>query len=301
MKLSIIISTLLLATALAAPRRSEDIAKRLSKAQFRTPKFKPTTFTNSSFTAATGHPVPIIEGPSEKAQEARTDTFYHTYWSGAIVTPPPSGSTFNAIQGEFHIPITHVPAGSPPGTYYVSMWIGLDGWGQNHVFQAGVFVQTVLLSSGATQTQYLAWYEWYPNQLSVINGFPLSVGDDIVVVLNIVNPTRAIFLIENLTKGVSVQSTIRAPNAASALVGASAEWIVEDQSNSAGLVPFLGFDSVGWTNCLAGTSTGGLVSLADATLLLDMVKVNSDGQITQVLTDVTVVDDYTMLVVYTGS
>lgn len=201
------------------------------------------------------------------------------------------------MQGIFDTPAsTALPAGATPDVYYVSIWVGLDGWGNDIVFQAGVTVATELFSDGSTETVYWAWYEWYPQGSIVITNFPVSPGDTIAIALTEVSPAVGNILYENLSQGVAVQGDIGSPEPSADIQGLSAEWIVEDPGQPE--VPFLGFGTVVFQDCLAETSTGEELTLADATLL-SLITVSGDT-ITGVLTDETLLDDTDLQVVYVG-
>jgi Peptidase A4 family len=161
-----------------------------------------------------------------------------------------------------------------------------------------VIIETKLTSSGRATTSYFPWYEWYPLPLTVISNFPVAPGNVIYVSLTEDSPSVATLLFENLSQGVGVQGNIGSPTPSANLQGISVEWIVEDPSNGSSLVPFLGFGTVVFTNCIAGTSTGASVNLADSTLL-SLVTV-SGSTITSVLTNEALLSDTSVEVVYAG-
>jgi len=216
-------------------------------------------------------------------------------WSGAVISPAPSG-TFTSIEGQFTIPVPTLQAGSSPGRHFVSIWIGIDGFESNDVFQAGVIIETILNSDGSTETGYFPWYEWYPLDLTVIEGFPASPGDVIFISLTEVSPSVGNILFENLSQGVGVQGDISSPTPSANLQGISVEWIVEDPGLPQD--PFLNFGTVVFTNCAAGTSTGASVDLTDSTLLT-LITVSGDT-ITSILTEESLPSGSSVEIIYVG-
>ncbi|KAE9377310.1 concanavalin A-like lectin/glucanase [Stipitochalara longipes BDJ] len=273
MKLPIFLSSLLLVVAVfAAPQSKENLTRRS--------RISPLHGKTSPLKNVTNNPV---DGS--------------TNWSGAAVFPAPSG-TFTSIQGQFTIPVPTLPSRSAPGSYYVSIWVGIDGLGSNDVFQAGVIIETDLKSDGSTDTSYFPWYECYPLPLSVIDGFPANPGDEIFISLTEVSSSVGNLLFENLSQGVGAQGDVPSPTPSADLQGISVEWIVEDPSDGTSLVPFSDFGMVVFTNCVAETSTGTSVNLADSTLL--SLITDSGGMITSILTDETLLSDTSVEVVYAG-
>jgi hypothetical protein len=82
-----------------------------------------------------------------------------------------------SVQGEFTVPSPTVPSGSGPGWYYTSIFVGIDGWNDDVVVQAGVFIETEYTSSGERASYYYAWYEWYPESQIEISNLPVSTGN----------------------------------------------------------------------------------------------------------------------------
>jgi hypothetical protein len=115
-----------------------------------------------------------------------------------VISLAPSG-TFTSIEGQFTVPVPSLQSGSSPGSHFVSIWVGIDGFENNDVFQAGVITETILNSDGTTETGYFPWYEWYLLDLSVIEGFPANPGDDIFISLIEVSPSVGNILFENLS------------------------------------------------------------------------------------------------------
>jgi hypothetical protein len=293
MKLSIIFGHVLFAaTTLAAPRSKEDLSRRS------------TILPLHGILSVHGqsHPARIIDNSTAGPINPKivTNTVYEdsTNWAGAVLYPPPTGQTFTSVQGEFTVPSPTVPSSSAPGWYYASIFVGIDGWNDDVVVQAGVFIETEYTSSGETASYYYAWYEWYPESQIEISNLPVSAGNVIYISLTASGTSEATLLLENLSEGVGVEGTISAPDSAADLLGQSVEWIVEDPSDGSSLFPFFDFGTVTFLNIAAGTSTGASLNLGYAnTTLLDIVTV-SGNTITGVESSETILSDTSVEISY---
>jgi hypothetical protein len=139
MKLSSIILSYVLftSTALAAPRPRTTLADRISRRK----------------AGRMSRPLERLDESFEAGNE--TQVSYSTNWSGAVLTSPPSGQTFDGVSASFVVPTPKVPSGSSSsGTYSASAWVGIDGdTYQNAILQTGV---DFTISGGVVS--YDAWY-----------------------------------------------------------------------------------------------------------------------------------------------
>lgn len=100
---------------------------------------------------------------------------YSENWSGAAITSPPSGQTFNAVSGRFTVPTPSAPSGvaATDGEYSASAWVGIDGnTYSTAILQTGV--DFTVTTSG--EVSYDAWYEWYPDYAYDFD-LTISAGD----------------------------------------------------------------------------------------------------------------------------
>jgi hypothetical protein len=104
-------------------------------------------------------------------------------------------------------------------------WVGIDGWWNNEVFQAGT-ESNASCSNGITQPSYAAWYEWYPNLSVQITNLPVTAGDFMSVIVMANSNTNGTAWVENAATGVSAKINFNAPSGTT-LVGNSAEWVQE--------------------------------------------------------------------------
>jgi hypothetical protein len=167
-------------------------------------------------------------------------------WAGAVVpvsqfnyNPP---QPVNVVYGEWFIPnVTPIP-NEPPGGQTVGFWVGVDGYGNNQVLQAG----TAATVSGTNVVNWV-WTEWYPIPPIQVTNFPIKPGDYITVLVCAPQPDHGFCSMLNKTTNQATSIGINnPPNITS--VGATAEWIVEGISS---ILPV--FSTVVFHNVSAGT------------------------------------------------
>lgn len=92
---------------------------------------------------------------------------YSSNWAGAVLI----GSGYKTVTGSIVVPTPKTPSGgSSSQQYSASGWVGIDGdTCATAILQTGIDF-TVRGSS----VSYDAWYEWYPDYVSVISGFHTS-------------------------------------------------------------------------------------------------------------------------------
>ncbi|OCK81586.1 putative aspergillopepsin-2 precursor [Lepidopterella palustris CBS 459.81] len=211
---------------------------------------------------------------------------YSSNWSGAVLTSPPSGQTFNAVSGSFNVPAATQGTGSE-SSWSASAWVGIDGdTYDNAILQSGC--DFTVSSSGADS--YDCWYEWYPDYAYDFSDFTPSAGDEIAVSIVASSSSKGTVKLTNQSTGQSVSKTLTAPSSSSTLGGQNAEWIVEDFEENGSLVPLADFQTVTFTNCVAKTASES-VGLSGATV----IEIEQSGT---VLTDVTVESSSEVQIVY---
>ncbi|KAN0117781.1 hypothetical protein V8E51_003758 [Hyaloscypha variabilis] len=202
-----------------------------------------------------------------------------TNWSGAVISPAPSG-TFTSIEGQFTIPVPTVHQVPLPETT-------MSQYGSELTDLATTMFSKPATFHGMSGTLL---------DLSVIEGFPANPSNEIFISLTEVSPSVGNVLFEKLSQGVGAQGDISSPTPSADLQGISVEWFVEDPGLPQ--VPFLDFGTVIFTNCAAGISTGTSANLATSTLLSLITE--SDGTITSILTDEALLSDTSVEIVYVG-
>jgi len=163
-----LLSTILLAsTAIAAPAPSSrsSLSRRLAR---RASRLSPgTTFKSKDSTNS--------KSKFSTSANTTTDVQYSENWSGAAITSPPSGQTFNAVSGKITVPVPSIPSGvdATDGEYSASAWVGIDGnTYSTAILQTGV--DFTVTTSG--EVSFDAWYEWYPDYAYDFD-LTISAGD----------------------------------------------------------------------------------------------------------------------------
>jgi len=275
MKFSTILvsEALFAAAALAAPRSS--LAQRQARRA-----------------AGFQHGQPMIpydtDGPETETSSNNTEVSYSQNWSGAVITSPPSGETFNAVYGTFTVP-TPSAGSTSARSYSASAWVGIDGdtYG-NAILQSGV--DFTVTSAG--DVSYDSWYEWYPDYAYDFDSFTVSAGDVITISIVASSLSAGTVTLDNTSTGQSVSKSLTAPSSSSDLGGQNAEWIVEDYESGSSLVSLADWGTVTFTDCSATTS-----STSEG---LDSASVIDIKQSGTVYTSVTIVSNTELEVQYTG-
>jgi hypothetical protein len=187
---------------------------------------------------------PLSHGPAARARTG--SDFRPGGWGGIVVEP--SSETINNVFAQWTVPGIF-PASDPSGPITAGFWVGIDGFTNGQVLQAGV---AVTVSSSPLNVQWWAWTEWYTTHYQdpavQITNFPISVGDTVTFLVCAPRPDHGYVGVQNLTTQQATSVGIDArPGITSA--GASAEWIVE--GISADLPVFL--PDVTFTRCASGT------------------------------------------------
>lgn len=205
---------------------------------------------------------------------AADDDFAPSGWGGVVVQPSSLGITeqANTVFAQWTVPGIF-PASDPSSAITAGFWVGLDGFTNGQVLQAGI---AVTVQPNAT-VNWWAWTEWYTTTYQdpavAISNFPVSVGDTVSFLVCAPTTTHGFVAAHNLTTGQATSVGIDArPGITSQ--GASAEWIVE--GISADLPVFL--PSVMFSSCSAGTKDNSF-DLSPAGVTTEIQ--GSDGALTQ--------------------
>ncbi|PMD38638.1 concanavalin A-like lectin/glucanase [Hyaloscypha variabilis F] len=193
-------------------------------------------------------------------------------WSGGVVMSPPPGETFVSVSASWVVPNPWPPLsawngkGWNDGSWESVAWVGIDGWSAQHsILQAGT--KSVVTVTGGTVThQCWAWFEWYPAFEMVFSGFPVLAGDTVEVLVCATTPTTGYASVHNTTANLYTSTAVDAPNAAAALQGQNAEWILEDDTIGSSEAPFSDYGAVFFYDCLAATKDKE-VNVSNATLV----------------------------------
>ena len=185
-------------------------------------------------------------------------------WSGYAVSNSKSG-TYESVSAEWSVPSVKVQASTQPTSWwgrfvqwlqslfggqsststkdsYSATWIGIDGFNDNSLIQAGTAQNVV-----GGHAQYYAWWEILPNSETTIstNEYPVSAGDKIIAhITHQTGGTWSIYM-GNRTKGWIFQKTNISYNGPQT----SAEWIEEAPLLNGQLAALADYGQVTFTNC----------------------------------------------------
>ncbi len=149
-------------------------------------------------------------------------TVTHPFWSGCVVHTTP-GQTFNWVQGEWTVPDVQPPINGQ-GNWYSFAWIGIDGTAD--VTQIGTVQYVSADANGKLSKGCYAVYEWWPQNWTVINNFPVSFGDTVIGLICLQSPTDAYVNLVNLTMGFRTGFDITPP-AGTVSAENQIEWVFE--------------------------------------------------------------------------
>jgi hypothetical protein len=270
---AVLVQGLFAASALAAPRPRGLTARteaRASRNRLTHPKIPASGDINGDLTA----------------NETQVD--YSSNWSGAVLTAPPSGTTFTSVSAQFTVP-SPKPVNGQSGSS--SAWVGIDGdTYQDAILQTGLDFSVD--SDGSVS--YDAWYEWYPDYAYDFSGISFSPGDSVSVSVTSSSSTAGTATIKNLSNGQTVNQRLTAPDSSAKLGGQNAEWIVEDFEEGGGLVTLDNFGTVTFTSASAGLSNGKTVGTTGA----DIIDLRQNGN---VVTSASAPSSDQVVVQYTGN
>jgi|HubBroStandDraft_6_1064221.scaffolds.fasta_scaffold216660_2 hypothetical protein len=154
-----------------------------------------------------------------------SEDFTPSGWGGVVVETSSLGYSpaepATCVAGIIVVPEIYPVSGDPASPLTVGFWVGLDGFTNGQVLQAG-FAATIT----GTSVNYWAWTEWYPLGAVAVTNFPLEVGDAITVVVSAPQPNQGSVYLSNERTGLATRIGITPP-AGITSIGASAEWIVE--------------------------------------------------------------------------
>jgi hypothetical protein len=131
---------------------------------------------------------------------------------------------FNQVAGKWTQPA--LTCGSP--TTVATTWVGLDGYSDNTVEQAGTLAECV----GGT-AYYYAWWQIYPSGGLQLEGIPVAPGDLITGSVN--HPTKNAYTLA--VTDSTQQDSFTANGSCSGCADSSAEWIAGAEAGSSTIIP----------------------------------------------------------------
>ncbi|KAH6664248.1 peptidase A4 family-domain-containing protein [Halenospora varia] len=174
-------------------------------------------------------------------------------WAGAVINNQ-KGEQITWATGSFVLAAPSLPPNAQSGiSYKASIWVGIDGANNaSTLLQAGVSIELEKTDKGES-LRWIPWYEWFPEPAINIELREFAVkGNDtvrITIAFNPSTPSVGSFLLENLSSKTQYGLTLTASDASKyKLIGASAEWIVEDFVINGKPAPFVDFNTIVFTN-----------------------------------------------------
>jgi hypothetical protein len=159
-------------------------------------------------------------GPISGKLRTGRGTAYSLNWSGYAAYD----TTFTDVKGSWTQPTADCSSVKGKKTTIAAFWAGLDGYNSNTVEQTGSEADC----SGKTPV-YVAWYEFYPAGLVVLDPgtYPVGSGDTLTAEVS-QNGTTVTARLTDSTRGWTNTAT----TSAAGLDFSSAEWIAEAGSRS---------------------------------------------------------------------
>jgi hypothetical protein len=207
------------------------------------------------------------------AQRARGE-FTSGNWGGAVVTTAASEPP-NLAFAQFTVPTVLTIDPSFTETMIVGFWVGIGGYGNGTLLQAGIgaTVTPGFLSPGSVS--YWGWTEWTPAGYQV-NNFDVQAGDTVSVLVCAPQPNHGFVMLGNSRTGQAIPVGIN-PRPGETANGPSAEWIVEAITP---LTP--AFTPLVFFGCVAGDQ-GSSYGVTGATVL-DMPDPSGNDEVKTVVT-----------------
>ena len=195
-------------------------------------------------------------------------TVNHPFWSGCVVHAT-LGQTFTWVQGEWTVPDVAPPI-SGQGNWYSFAWIGIDGTAD--VTQIGTVQYVSADASGTLSKGCYAVYEWWPQNWTVIDNFPVSFGDTMLGLICLQSPTDAYVNLVNLTAGIRTGFDVTPP-AGTTSAENQIEWVFEHPGVGGQSPELPKFGEIYFDSAMGGR---GLEYLADAGIdtVINMVQNN---------------------------
>jgi len=204
-------------------------------------------------------------------------------WCGAVVTASDlaKGESFTEVQGTWIVPSPYPPQ-AKQGTYGCISWVGLDGYvGSTDLIRAGTWQSVGVDSSGEVTSQDVTfWCKWSTGGVGneQFLDFPISFGDTVLCDISSGeqdgdNGVNVFILNQGPWNWTSF--FIKAPDNTT-LKGDSAQWIMQNPSDTKSPDSMAEFGSTFFFSCFAVTNYDTWQDLSNATPIL---MVNSNGTV----------------------
>jgi hypothetical protein len=205
---------------------------------------------------AVSSPATVIEAPG--AIDTGRRHAESPYWSGFVQQG--GGNVYTTATAYWTVPSV---VGDGTLIDESSLWVGLDGWGNNVVVQDGTDQFVYNFGALGSGTSYSAWTEYYPTD-SYTTPLPVYPGDTVYISASLTdsagnrNPNGGwgSFYLQNITRALLYRFYSPAPCCVSAS-GISAEVVMENPD----------YGQWHFSNYGSATATGGSVNTAGTVTL----------------------------------
>jgi hypothetical protein len=180
-------------------------------------------------------------------------------WSGIALVPGSGAQPYSTVRANWIVPTVQQAPGTCSGGWdYSSQWVGIGGFNDSFLLQAGS-AANVFCDIGGNVPEYYPWVEWLPAAETVLYAnsshalLPFVPGDYLTVNVTATNWSGGVskngtlqFL--DVTQGWGVSLTFTAASlGGSEVTGQSAEWIVERTDVNGSFATLPDYVTVPWT------------------------------------------------------
>jgi hypothetical protein len=213
----------------------------------------PRTSSHASARPGSGPARIVQELPGPRVAGAEGPGAQSTNWSGYVATH----AGVQLVHARWVVPAATC---TPNDTNFqdTSFWVGIDGWADGTVEQAGTDVSC---GPHSTTPTYVAWWEMYPTNAEQPE-FAVSPGDHIDASVTFANGSY-VLTVKDLTTGKSFSRTKKC-GAGLTCKRTSAEWIAESPSYGTALADLAGYKTWKPTG-MTMTVSGGPAATGPAT------------------------------------
>ena len=203
-------------------------------------------------------------------------------WSGPVYGN--GAASYNSttsiawVEAEWIVPPAVPPQSDPScaaANYSAINWVGIDGDGYfspdiDALWQAGTMG---IAYKGTCEQVYFFFMAFWPGATGGPSNLPVTVGDVVFVYLSSTGATSGEVFLLNETTGKYTTLSANAPTsgcvvstkaAPCALVGSSAEWIMEEVMLGGSITSFADYVLDYWSTAYAGDFAGDIFTAADA-------------------------------------
>ncbi|WP_291764993.1 G1 family glutamic endopeptidase [Caldivirga sp. UBA161] len=123
-----------------------------------------------TLTSSATKPIVISHPMIKQSSTSFTSSVYSLNWAGYAV--PAKEGTVTSVAGSFIVPSVTCTE----QTTYVALWVGLDGYNDSTVEQAGI-----LGECEHGEAHYYVWYEFYPSAAVFLSSMTAAPGDKVYI------------------------------------------------------------------------------------------------------------------------